>query len=823
MDAIEENLQRERLRAPQGVNLEISQDVTSNIRDRLRILLENGGVGLVLVFLTMWAFFSFRYSFWVAMGLPVSFLGAVFAMRFLGHSINMITMVALLVAVGLLMDDAIVISETVAARIGRGEDPGAAVVNGVRQVLPGVLSSFLTTVMIVGPLAFMSGRIGAVLRDLPAVLLVTLVVSLVEAFLILPAHLRHSLSHMASSRRSAFHVWIDARFDAFREKVFGRVVDLSARNPYFTLGLIVGGLLVSSATLPAGLLKYRAFPELESDVIQARILLPQGTPLARTESVVDKVVEALNVVDEELSARQEGGARLVRNVSVLFGVNVDAFESGPHLATVNADLTAADQRVGAIDDMLERWRGLVGTPPDVISLKFTDKERGVAGKAVDIRLHGDNLKRLKMASMELQAWLNGFKGVKDVSDDLRPGKPEVRVSLRDGAGSLGITASDVANEIRAALQGSTNLDVQLGRESQAVAVRLDSTDRDELDELSYLVVASREGESVPVSAIADIDRVRGFARIHRIDGQRTVTVQGALDTRVANARELMNVTKKRFLPELKERFKDVRVSFQGQGKESAQTGGSLQTALLVGLAGIYLILCFQFRSYLEPLAVMLAIPTGFIGVVWGHLALGLELSMPSLVGLATLAGIVVNDSILLVTFIKERQRHGTDVAEAARLAARDRFRAIVLTSLTTVAGLLPLLMETSTQAQLLIPLVASLVFGLSTQRSGDLGAAPCASRCGMGQVSRRVRSPSARAGGQTDGRTGRHPLLRGLRRARKRPAIDGAGRHPDSRGLSWRSRDADRAPGLHDPCQHEPAGEGGCRHHRQPDQTGRGL
>jgi multidrug efflux pump subunit AcrB len=414
------------------------------------------------------------------------------------------------------------------------------------------------------------------------------------------------------------------------------------------------------------------------------------------------------------SARQDGEVRLVRNVTVLMGINVDAFESGPHLATVSADLLAADQRVGTLDDMLEHWRGLVGLPADVISLKFTDKERGVAGKAIDIRLHGDDLQRLKVASMELQAWLKGFRGVKDVSDDLRPGKPEVQLSLRGGAGALGITAGDIAHEVRAALQGNTNLDVQLGRESHTVAVRMEGADRDGLDDLSYLMVGPRGEDSLPLSAIADIKRVRGFARIHRVDGQRTVTVQGTLDSQIANARELMKITSRQFLPEFKKRFKDVRVSFQGQGKESAQTGGSLETGLLIGLAGIFLILSLQFRSYIEPLVVMLAIPTGFIGVVWGHLALGLELSMPSLVGLATLAGIVVNDSILLVTFIKQRQRNGEDIAQAARLAARDRFRAIVLTSLTTIAGLLPLLLETSTQAQLLIPIVASIAFGLLT-------------------------------------------------------------------------------------------------------------
>jgi hydrophobic/amphiphilic exporter-1 (mainly G- bacteria), HAE1 family len=712
MEVIQENLKRHRRMAPRGVSLEISQDVTSNIRDRLRILFQNGVAGLILVFFTMWVFFSLRFSFWVAMGLPVSFLGAVFAMHFLGYTINMITMVALLVSIGLLMDSAIVISENIAAKVRKGGDIVAATVEGVQQVLPGVLSSFLTTIMIVGPLAFMAGRMGAVLKYLPAVLVITLVVSLVEAFLILPAHLRHSLTRAASSERSTFHTWFDGRFDIFRDRVFGRLIDGSLRNPYATLGIIAALVLVSYATIPAGMLKYRAFPELESDIVQARILLPQGTSLARTEQVVEKVTNALKDLDEEFSERQEGDVRLVRNISALFGVNVGAFENGPHLATISADLLRAEKRIGTVDEILDRWRILVGDVSDVVSLKFTDKERGVAGKAVDIRLHGNNMKQLKNASMELQAWLSGFVGVVDLSDDLRPGKPEIRIRLREGASTLGISATDIANEVRAALQGGTSLDVQVGREAYDVAVRLDAGDRDELDDLRYLLIRSREGNLIPVSAIADIEQVRGYSRIHRVNGQRTITVQGKLDTRKANARELMKITKKRFLAKLKKKYPGIRVSFQGQGKETAATGNSLQTNVLIGLAGVFLILCFQFRSYVQPIAVMLAIPTGLVGVVWGHLALGLDLSMPSLVGLATLAGIVVNNSILLVAFIKDRRLEGTDMRDAARMATRDRFRAIVLTSLTTIAGLLPLLMETSTQAQLLIPLVASIAFGL---------------------------------------------------------------------------------------------------------------
>ena len=712
MAAIQEHLARERGMAPRGVHLEISQDVTSNIRDRLRILLENGFQGLILVFLTLWAFFSLRYSFWVAMGLPVSFLGAIFFMHLFGYTLNMMTMVALLVAIGLLMDDAIVISENIAAQIRKGRNALEAAVQGTRQVLPGVLSSFLTTVMIVGPLAFMDGKMGAVLKYIPAVLVIALAVSLIEAFLILPAHLRHSMDHMAQQRRSTFHQRFDRWFDAVRDNRFGPLLRRAVNQPYLTVGLLVGLVMISFTMIPAGVLKYRALPVLESDVIQARVLLPQGTPLRRTEEVVDRLVTDLKALDEAFSSRQEGDKRLVRNISVLFNTNVDAHESGPHLATVSADLLAAEERVGSIPEMLADWRERVGELPDVLSLKFTDKERGVAGKAIDILIQGSKPETLKKASLDLQEWLGGFRGVLDLSDDLRPGKPELLIRLREVAGSLGVSARDIADDVRSAIHGATDLDVQLGSNAYDVIVRLSGGDLTGIDDLYYLPVRSQSGQLVPLSAVAEIQTTRGFSRIHRVNGQRTVTVQGTLDTDVANAKELMGITQKQFLPEFKQKYPGIRVAFVGQGKESATTGASLQTNILIGLVGVFIILSFQFRSYLQPIAVLLAIPTGLIGVVWGHLLMGLELSMPSLVGLATLTGIVVNDSILLVSFIKEQHAGGMAMVDAVQSAARDRFRAVILTSITTIVGLLPLLLETSTQAQFLIPLVASLAFGL---------------------------------------------------------------------------------------------------------------
>jgi len=714
MDAIKQNLERERGIAPKGIKLEISTDVTSNIRDRLRILSSNGIQGLILVFLTMWLFFSLRFSFWVTMGLPVSLLGAVYGMHVLGYTLNMMTLVGLLVAIGILMDDAIVISENIAAHLKKGKNSLEAAIDGVRQVMPGVLSSFFTTAMIVGPLAFLSGKMGDVLKYIPAVLLITLVVSLVEAFLILPAHLNYSMSHFHKEGRSRFQQRFQQGFERLRDAFFLPLVKKVTQNPQISMGLMLLLVLLSSATMPAGILKFQAFPELESDVIQARITLPQGTPLSRTEEVSSRLVGALKTLNEEFQPRQPEGMSLVKNISVLFNTNIDAKESGPHVATVSTDLLPAGTRDASVDEMLNRWRELVGEVPDVISLKFTDKERGIAGKAVDLRIQGRNLKTLKAASLEIQDFLATINGLDDISDDLRPGKPEFRVHLKESAGVFGITARIVADELRAAIYGNTNLEVLRGYESYAVTIRMASVDRDSLDDLLTLRLRAPDGTLVPLSAVADIEQRRDYARIHRINGQRTVTIQASLDTAKANAREVMGLLSKKFFPTLKERYPDVRIVSQGQDKETAKTGSSLMTNLLVGLIGIYLILTLQFRSYIQPLSVMLAIPMAFIGVVWGHIFMGLDLSMPSLIGFATLAGIVVNDNILLVTFVKERLREGEDVKMAGWLAAKDRFRPIMITSLTTMAGLLPLLTETSTQAMILIPLVASLAFGLLT-------------------------------------------------------------------------------------------------------------
>lgn len=712
MDAVNRLLDDQlRPTAPPGVAFLLTQDRSSIVRDRLSLLLKNGAQGLVLVFLVMWLFFQGRFAFWVAMGLPISFLGALYFMSLLGLTINMITMVALLISIGLLMDDAIVISENIATHLRQGKRAIDAAIDGTRQVSPGVISSFLTTISVFTPLAFLSGHMGKVLQFVPMVLILVIAVSLIEAFLILPHHLAHSLKHH-EGEVSRFRQGFDNRLMSFRDNTLGHIVDWAVHHRYWFVGMVFALFLLSIGMLVGGKLKFQAFPDVEGDIIEARVLLPQGTPLWRTEEVVAQITDGIKTIDREFTPLQPEQQPLVRNTQVRFNTNLDANETGPHVATVTVDLLTAEKRAGHLDDIVNRWRSEVGKIPDLVALNFKEPSIGPGGIPLEIRLTGASLDQLKEASLALQQWLSRYRGVFDLSDDLRPGKPELRLKLRDGALTLGLDASTIANQLRAAFYGTTASEIQVGIEAYEIDVRLDEADRATLTDIETFRITTAKGDQVPLSAVASIDQDRGYSRIQRINGMRTLTVTGDMDTRLANTQEVIAHTKANFLPELRQRYPGVSYSIEGQSKQTAKTGSSMLRGFAIGLVGIFILLSFQFRSYAEPLIVMLVIPLALIGVVWGHLLMGLDFTMPGMIGFASLAGIVVNDSILLVEFLKLRVKEGHSTVAAAKLASRERFRAVLLTSITTIAGLTPLLLEKSLQAQVLIPLATSIVFGL---------------------------------------------------------------------------------------------------------------
>lgn len=712
--AIEAFLAAQEARKPPGVTLTLTQNVAAAITDQIDLLLVNAVQGLLLVFGTLWLFFHVRMAFWVSAGLPVSVLGALWLLGQLGQTINMMTMMGMLVALGLVMDDAIVFAENFAAHRERGVAAGKAAVAAVKEVSTGVISSFLTTICVFIPLMGIEGRIGRVLQVIPVVLVVVLAVSLIEAFFILPNHLGHTFRdidpHAKSRPRAAFDAW----FARFRERRLGGAVDVVVRRRWAVLGLTVAVLLGSVGMLTSGRLRYVAFPAAEGDVAEFRLALPPGAPLARTQQEVDRVVAAAWQVNDALSPSQPEGQPLVRNVSARFNYNADVTdESGPHLATVSVDLLGVEARTTTLTEFSAAWREATGPLPSAAVTKFAEGTRGgPAGNAIEVEVRCEDLTRAKEVSQRIQAWFMENQGVFDVGDDLDPGSEQVRVRLKPGAGATGLTGSAVAQQVRSALSGASVQNFFNRGEEYELYVELEQRGRDTLADLEVLPISVAPGVNVPLASIASIEVMSSFARLSRRDGVRTVVVTGNVDAAAANASELMNRFMAEAAPELELEYPDVRLAVGGAARQSAEALGSMMTRMAIGLFGVFILLSLQFRSYVAPIIVMLAIPFAFVGVIWGHLVMGMPLSSQSIFGLIAISGVVVNDSILLMEFINLARARGVSPAEAAAQASRDRFRAVLLTSATTIAGLFPIMFETSRHAQSLVPVAASIVFGL---------------------------------------------------------------------------------------------------------------
>ena len=708
-NAVKLFVDEENRRLPAGTRLVITQDTASIVQDRLSLLLKNGWQGLILASLTLLLFFSWRYTFWVAVGLPISFIGGLVVMSILGISINMISMVALLMAIGILMDDAIVISESIENEYRQGKSPLEASIRGIRKVARGVLSSFATSAILFGSLLFLKGDMGQIMGVLPVVLLSVLTISLLEAFLILPHHLMHSMERHHGQHRASWRMSFDKRFERLRDRV-GSMGDMAIRYRYAVLGGAIALFIISFSLIPAGFIKFKSFPDLEGNILEARIIMPQGTPLSRTEEVVSVLLLSLKKSLEQLPQEDQG--ELVKNIQVAYSRNVDSGEEGAHLATISLDLLDAEVRNNSLHDLRRLWLKTTPVVADALSIQYKEPTFGPAGQAISIRLQGKDLQLLSRASWQLQNWLKAYPGVTNIMDDLRPGRPQFSIKLFPGALNSGIDAQQISQQLRAAYQGSKVSDIYQGREAYEINVKLDNDPANALTDFENLTIFSSQGVGIPLAAIAHIDEIREFSRVVRINHQRTITITGDIDSDIANTNEVINDTKKRFLTQLQHDYPSLKFGLEGEVKNASETNTSVLSGFIAGIAGIYLLLSLIFRNYKEPLVVLINIPLALIGVIWGHLLMGLDLTLPSMIGFVSLAGIVVNDSILLVEYVKMRCQEGMLIHDAAGQAIRDRFRAIFLTSITTIAGMFPLLLETSLQAQVLVPLVASVVFGM---------------------------------------------------------------------------------------------------------------
>ncbi|MDA7963509.1 efflux RND transporter permease subunit [Ruegeria sp.] len=704
-EAVNMVLTAEQARYPAPFRIEVINNTTELVAERLQLILSNIAMGLVLVFGTMWLFFSLREALWISVALPVSFLGTLFVMSVTGVTINMITLVGLLMAVGLIMDDSIVIAENI-DKWRRRTGPVEAAVKGTMEVMPGVLSSFLTTACVFGPLMFVAGQMGQVLRYIPIVLLITLALSLVEGFLILPHHLSHAGTTPGEHKNRRAARWLEA----LKEGVVLPVASRLVRWRYLTAGSVVGVFILTIGLVASGTVKVIGFPATESDTVVARLSLTSGIARERTIETVDQLVAALDVVNAEHSPNTQGAAPLVKRVLVEYGVNSEVNDNGANTATITVDLLESSLRNIKADDVLLAWRNAAPPLPDMVQASFAQSDLGPAGFDLDVELTSYDLEELEAASEDLQRALLQREDVVEAHQDFYGGRQEVQLALNTYGYSVGLTPEVLANQLRTAFEGIETDSFRALQSDQTVRVKLDRT-LSSLTDIEQFPISVGDGKQVALARIADLTLARGYPTITRKDGQALARIQGQIDRSATTSSAISKVVTDELGPELRTKYPGLEIGIAGATAEQNESISSLATLMMLGLIGVYMILAFQFRSYTLPVVIITSVPFALIGTILAHWGLGVDISMPSLIGFASLAGIVVNNAILFMTFF-ESHLDGDNYETAALNAVRERFRPILLSSMTTFAGLVPIMADSSPQVQTLVPMAISVAFGL---------------------------------------------------------------------------------------------------------------
>ncbi len=707
---------------PEGVDLTVWRDRSQSLRDRLDILIRNGRSGFFLVFVVLALFLRLRLAFWVSIGVPIAFLGALALFPPLAVSIDVISLFAFILVIGLLVDDAIVVGENVHRHQEEGDAPLDSAIRGAQEVAIPVIFGVLTTVAAFLPLLLAPGFIGQVWRAIGVVVILCLIFSLVESQLVLPAHLGHMRLEKKARPGSIGARWqaIQGRFGSSLERVaqhhYRPALQRALEWRYATLSLGVAALMIVVAVVATGRLRFTFFPPVEGDIVTARLTMPQGTPVETTAAAIVEIEAAARRVQAELDEEYPDVA-VVRHVLASVGEQsgsrggTSGGASSSHLGEVAIELVGGDDRPIAAAEVAQRWRE--GTPAVPGAEELTFKSAlFTAGDPINVELQATDVELLRRASGQLQQRLAEYPGVFDIADSFRDGKEEIRLAILESAQPLGLTLDDLSRQVRQAFYGEEAQRIQRGRDDLRVMVRYPQDARRSLADLESLRIRTPNGGEVPFYTVARAERGRGYANIKRRDRQRVINVTADVDETVANANEVIADLEAGFLPELLAENPGLRFSFEGAQREQGKVIFSLVTSYGFALFLIFALLAVPLRSYVQPLVIMAVIPFGLVGAIGGHLLLGMNLSMMSVFGVVALSGVVVNASLVLVHYVNEGRRAGVPLDEAVRNAGVARFRPIALTSLTTFMGLMPLLLERSLSAQFLIPMATSLAFGV---------------------------------------------------------------------------------------------------------------
>lgn len=713
---------------PAGVDISVYQDMSKILRSRIKLLLKNMALGLILVSVLLGLFLEPRIAFWVTLGIPVSFLAGLWVLPRFDVSINMISLFAFIAVLGVVVDDAIIIGENIFRKQKKDIPPLEAAVEGAVEVGRPVVFSVLTTVAAFWPLLLGTGTMGKVMRNIPIVVILVLLGSLVESLLILPAHLTRVKHETAPGKERHIGRCLNWVIDG----PYSKLMDFCIRWRYATVGLSIAALLLTVGIWQGGWIKFTLFPKIEGDVLVCSLTMPAGTPAERTLKVVANLERSAKEVLAEMDMRRPGNAPpLFEHSIALVGVQMGEHgpaaggpEMGGHLAQIFVQLLEGEKRDIRAPELAALWRKRAGPIPDVESITF-QSELFSPGNPVEIHLSLEDHDKLLTAADELKAELRGYPGVFDVNDNFLPGKKEMQLKLRPSARSLGITLNDLAQQVRYGFYGAEALRLQRGEDEVKVLVRYPESERMSLGYVEGMRIRAPNGYEAPFSHVAQVKMKQGYSSIRSVQRRRVIKITADVDEMVANASEVRMDIESGFLPQLKDRYPNLRYSIEGAGKEQKESLTDVIRGFAIALFCIYALLAIPFRSFTQPFIVMAAIPFGVVGALFGHLIMGLNLSLLSLFGIVGLAGVVVNDSLVLIDAANRIRSQGVKAHDAITAAGKLRFRAIILTSLTTFAGLSPMILERSLQAQFLIPMAVSLGFGVLFATFITLLLIPC--------------------------------------------------------------------------------------------------
>jgi multidrug efflux pump subunit AcrB len=729
-----------RLRLPAGARMTIWNDDSKYLGDRIDMMLGNAQMGFFLVMLLLALFLKFRVAFWVAMGLPVAVAGALMVMPWVGIDINVLTVFAFIMALGILVDDAIVTGENIFThQLATPEDPLGAAIRGTQEVATPVVFGVLTTIAAFAPFALIDGDAKFMAVPMGGVMCVALLFSIIESKLVLPSHLARGSGVGQAPRFGFAKKWarlqgrINSGLESFLENWYRPAVDRAIEWRYLTIALSIAVFCVALGLVAGGRVKSVMMPTAEADNVYARVTMPLGTPVRETEDAIVRMSAALDELRVELAERERPDEPpIVSHVLTMVGSHRRSGPTDrpgdigqPHLGQISLELSPAEVRNINASEIANRWRELTGSIPGAEELVFIGKLMHF-GDPIAVELRGEDTDQLKAAAIMLTDALARFPGVSDIRDSHRDGKQELQIEVRPEAEALGLSVQDVGRQVRQAFYGAEAQRIQRGRDEVKVMVRYPAAERRSLRDVENLRIRLPDGTAVPFPSVAKAEIGRGAASLMRIDRERRVLVTADLDDDVANAAEISDVIREQLMPGILARFPDVDWGFQGEQKERGQAMGSLRTAALVALMSIFILIAVPLRSYLQAIVIMLTIPFGYVGAVFGHWIFDFQMSFLSMVGIMACAGVVVNDSLVLVTFMNRLRDAGHSVREAAVLAGGRRFRPIMLTSATTFVGLVPVMMESSTQAQFVIPMAISLAWGVLVATAFTLFLIPAA-------------------------------------------------------------------------------------------------